>query len=58
MCFIFISCVLSVFNNNKKDEKTLDYDQVNYMITLESEKEITSFDDILLTLIIFMYVFG
>jgi len=57
-CFLFISCLLTVFNNDRKDEKTLDYDQVNYMITLESEKEITSFDDILLTLVIFTYVFG
>lgn len=55
---LFISYYFSYFTNPNTEETTVDNDYLSASLVVESEKEITSFDDIILALVILMYVFG
>ena len=56
--FIFVSFYFSFYSSSSKEESTIDSDYLIASITVESEKEIGSMDDIIMTLIIVVYVFG
>ena len=56
--FIFVSFYFSFYSSSSKEESTVDSDYLVASITVESEKEIGSMDDIIMTLIIVVYVFG
>ena len=55
---IFISFYFSFFSTPNKEESTIDTDYLAASITVESEKEIGSFDDLILAFVILIYVFG
>jgi predicted secreted protein len=54
----FIIIYFSFFTNPFNEENFLDTDYLSASASVEAEKEISSFDDIILTLIILFYVFG
>lgn len=54
----FISIYFSFFTTHAKEESTIDNDMFLNTITIESEKEIGSFDDIFFANIIFIFFFG
>lgn len=55
---IFINFYFSYYNTSTKEESTIDSDFLSSSLLVESEKEIGSFDDMLLGLIILVYIFG
>lgn len=55
---IFISFYFSYFTTPVKEEVTIDYDYMAASGTVEAEKEITGFDDMLMGLIIVLYLVG
>lgn len=55
---IFISFYFSYYSSPVKEEALVDSDYLAANITVESEKELGSIDDYILTLLIFMYIFG
>jgi len=55
---IFISFYFSFYSSSVKEESTIDSDYLSSTALVESEKEIGSFDDILMSLLIFLYFFG
>jgi len=55
---LFIIFYFSYFNNANKEEVTIDADYLVSAGSVESEKEITSYDDIVLALIVIIYIFG
>jgi len=55
---VFISFYFSYFSTANKEESTIDSDYLVASITVESEKEIGSFDDIILGFVILVYIFG
>jgi len=58
MAFLFVSFFFSFFTSSSNEESTIDADYLVASITVESEKEVGSIDDILMTSIIFVYIFG
>ena len=54
----FLSIYFSYFTSSVKEEVTIDYDYMSASGTVEAEKEITGFDDILMGLIIVLYLVG
>ncbi len=55
---IFISFYFSYYSSPVKEEALIDSDYMSASITVESEKELGSIDDYILTILIFMYIFG
>ena len=55
---MFISFYFSYYSSPTKEEALVDFDYVSASVTIESEKELGSIDDYLLTILIFMYIFG
>ena len=55
---LFISIYFSFFTSSVKEEVTIDYDYMAASGTVEAEKEITGFDDILMGLVIVLYLLG
>jgi len=55
---LFTVFYFSYFNNANKEEVTIDADYLVSAGSVESEKEITSYDDIVLALIVIVYIFG
>jgi hypothetical protein len=58
MFFFFISFYFSFYSSSSKEESTIDADYLSASLTVESEKEIGSLDDILMPFIIIIYTFG
>lgn len=58
MVFIFVSFFFSFYTTSSSEESTIDSDYLSASVTIESEKEIGSLDDILMPAIIFIYTFG
>ena len=55
---IFIIFYFSYYSSPVKEEALVDSDYLAASLTIESEKELGSIDDYILTLLIFMYMFG
>jgi hypothetical protein len=55
---IFISCYFSYFSTATNEESTVDTDYLVSSVAVESEKEISSFDDMILGLVVLIYIFG
>jgi len=55
---IFIVFYFSFFLSYTKEENTIDFDYLISNSTVEAEKEISSFDDMILAFIVLFYVFG
>jgi len=55
---IFISFYFNYFLTPTKEESLIDNDYLINSMTVESEKEITAFDDMILATIVLIYVFG
>jgi hypothetical protein len=55
---IFIKSCFNYFSTSTKEEATIDADYLVCSTTVESEKEITAFDDMILGFVILIYVFG
>ena len=58
VALIFISFYFSFYSSSVKEESTIDSDYLCSTALVESEKEIGSFDDILMSLLVFLYFFG
>jgi len=56
--FLFVSFYFSFYSSSTKEESTVDSDYLSASITVESEKELGSIDDILMPSIILLYTFG
>jgi hypothetical protein len=55
---IFISFYFSYFSTSTGEENTIDADYLVSSVTVESEKEISSLDDMILGLVVLIYIFG
>jgi hypothetical protein len=55
---IFISFYFNYFSTANKEEATVDSDYLIASATVEAEKEITCFDDMILGFVILLYIFG
>lgn len=55
---IFVVFYFSFFLSYTKEENTIDFDYLISNSTVEAEKEISSFDDMILAFIVLFYVFG
>jgi hypothetical protein len=58
LVIIFISCYFSYFSTATSEENTVDTDYLVSSVVVESEKEISSFDDMILGVIVLIYIFG
>ncbi len=58
MGFLFVAFYFSFYSSSTKEESTIDSDYLSASITVESEKEIGSIDDMLMPSIIIIYTFG
>lgn len=58
VCFLFVSFYFSFYSSSTKEEATVDADYLSASITVESEKEIGSIDDMLMPSIVIIYTFG
>lgn len=58
IAFFLVSFYFSFYSNSTREEATVDADYLSASITVESEKEIGSLDDILMGVIVLTYVFG
>jgi len=56
--FLFVSFYFSFYSSSTKEESTIDADYLSASITIESEKEIGSVDDMLMPCVVFIYTFG
>ena len=56
--FLFVAFYFSFYSSPSKEESTIDADYLAAGVTVESEKEIGSIDDIIMPAIIFIYTFG
>jgi len=56
--FFFVAFFFSYYSSSSKEEATVDADFLSASITVESEKEIGSLDDILMPSIVLIYTFG
>jgi len=48
----------SYYSSSVKEESTVDADYLAMSSTVESEKELGALDDLILTLLVFIYIFG
>lgn len=55
---VFVSAYFNYFTSSLKEEAAIDADYLVCSSTVESEKEITAFDDMILAFVILLYVFG
>lgn len=55
---LFIITYFSFFTNPFKEENFIDTDYLAASASVEAEKELSSFDDIILTFIVLFYIFG
>lgn len=58
MGFLFVAFYFSFYSSSSKEESTVDADYLSASITIESEKEIGSIDDMLMPSIVIIYTFG
>jgi len=58
MGFLFVSFYFSFYSSSSKEEATIDADYLSASITVESEEELGSIDDILMPSIVIVYTFG
>jgi hypothetical protein len=58
IAFLFVSFYFSFYSSSSKEEATIDADYLSASITVESEKEIGSLDDMLMPSIVLIYTFG
>lgn len=58
VAFFFVAFYFSYYSSSSKEESTIDADYLSASVTVESEKEIGSIDDLLMPSIIFIYTFG
>jgi hypothetical protein len=58
LSFFFTAFYFSFYSSSSKEESTIDADYLTASITVESENEIGSIDDIIMPAIIFIYTFG
>jgi len=58
VAFFFLAFYFSFYSSSSKEEATVDADYLSASITVESEKELGSIDDLLMPSIIFLYTFG
>jgi hypothetical protein len=58
LAFFFVSFYFSFYTNASKEESTVDADYLSASVTVESEKELGSADDILLMILTIYYIFG
>ena len=58
VAFFFVAFYFSFYSSSSKEEATIDSDYLAASITVESEKEIGSIDDILMPSIVLIYTFG
>jgi len=58
VAFFFVAFYFSFYSSSSKEEATVDADYLAASITVESEKEIGSIDDILMPSIVLIYTFG
>jgi len=58
LALIFVTFYFSYFSTSVSEESTIDNDYLVSSVTIESEKEITAFDDMLLGGIVLIYIFG
>lgn len=56
--FLFVSFYFSFYSSSSKEESTVDADYLSASLTIESEKELGSLDDILMPIIVLIYTFG
>jgi hypothetical protein len=55
---IFISFYFNYFSTSSKEEAFIDSDYLISSTTVEAEKEITAFDDMILGFVVLLYIFG
>jgi len=58
LAVVFISFYFSYFSGANSEESTIDADYLVSSVAVEAEKEISSFDDMILALIVLIYIFG
>jgi len=58
LSLIFLTFYFSYFSTSTKEESTIDNDYLISSLTIEAEKEITAFDDMILGGIVLIYIFG
>jgi len=56
--FLLLSFYFSFYFSSVKEESTIDADYLSSSITVESEKELGSIDDLLLCFVVIVYTFG
>ena len=56
--FLFVSFYFSYYSNPVKEEASIDSDYLSASISIESEKELGSIDDLLIIFIMFLSIFG
>lgn len=56
--YLLVILYLSYFTSLTKEEASADTDYLLMSASIESEKEIGSFDDIILVMVVLLYVFG
>ena len=57
LALFFLIVYFSYFNNPNSEDNILDHDYLAFNVTIESEEEIGSMDDMLLTSVILLYIF-
>jgi len=55
---LFISFYFNYFLSSTKEEALIDADYLIMSSTVEAEKEITAFDDMILAFVVLIYIFG
>jgi len=55
---MFIMFYFSYYSSPVKEESTIDADYLSMSSTVESEKELGSLDDMILSLLVLIYIFG
>jgi len=55
---VFISFYFNYFSTANKEEATIDADYLVASTTVEAEKEISCFDDMILAFVVLIYIFG
>jgi hypothetical protein len=58
VAFFFVAFYFSYYSSPSKEESTVDSDYLTASITVESEKEIGSIDDMLMPSVVLLYTFG
>jgi len=58
MAFFFTAFYFSFYTSATKEESTIDADYLAASVTVESEKELGSMDDVLLMILTIYYIFG